>query len=59
MTTIDHVALGHLVPLREFVRDTRAKARDADWSGDTDTARRLDREADEAIKTGDEWVPMF
>lgn len=59
MTQIDHVALGHLVPLCEFVRDTRARARDADWGGDPDTARRLDREADEAIKTGAELVPMF
>ena len=59
MKPIDHVAKGHLVPLATYVRDLRNRSRDADWSGDVETARRLDREADDAIEAGADPVPMF
>lgn len=59
MKPIDHVARGSFVPLRAFVQDLRNRARDADWSGDVETARRLDREAEDAIRSGADPVPMF
>ena len=59
MRPIDHFARRALVSLRDHVRALRDAARDADWRGDTDTARRLDREADNAITAGDDPVPMF
>jgi len=59
MEPINHAALGNIVPLQTLVRDLRARAADADWSGDTDTARRLDREAEDAISDGVCPVLMF
>ena len=59
MRLIDHVSRGSLVPLATYVRDLRNRSRDADWSGDVETARRLDREAEDAIRSGADPVPMF
>ena len=59
MKPIDHAARGSIIPLQSFVRDLRNRARDADWSGDVEAARRLDRQADDATKAGEDPVPMF
>lgn len=47
------------VPLAQYVRDLRRQASDAEWSGDTTTARNLEREADRAIEDGEDPVVMF
>lgn len=47
------------VSLAKYVRDLRRRASDAEWSGDTTTASNLEREADRAIKDGEDPVVMF
>ena len=59
MQAIDHSADGNTMPLVEFAQERRRTAADANWCGDFETSRRLEREADDAIRAGEDPVPMF
>lgn len=45
--------------LQSTVRDLYRRASDADWAGDTATARRLERQAIDTIKAGEDPVPQY
>lgn len=55
----DPVAAGLCMPLRQYVRDMRRLAEEADWAGDADKARIFEHEADLAIKRGEDPVCLF